>query len=50
MVLKVAPPLTVSSQQIGEFVAAIRDLVDFAHHPGAFWSEAIGLARRAMSA
>jgi ornithine--oxo-acid transaminase len=50
MVLKVAPPLTVSSQQIGEFVGAIRDLVDFAHHPGAFWSEAIGLARRAMSA
>jgi len=50
MVLKVAPPLTVSSEQITEFVAAIRDLVDFADHPGAFWSEAIGLARRAMSA
>jgi ornithine--oxo-acid transaminase len=50
MVLKVAPPLTVSSEQITEFVAAIRDLVDFAHHPGAFWSEAMGLARRAMSA
>jgi ornithine--oxo-acid transaminase len=50
MVLKVAPPLTVSSEQMTEFVAAIRDLVDFAHHPGAFWSEAIGLARRAMSA
>lgn len=50
MVLKVAPPLVITSTQIAEFVSAIHDVVDFAHHPGAFWSEALGLARRAMGA
>jgi len=50
MVLKVAPPLVVSSAQLTGFVAAIRDVVDVAHHPGAFWSEALGLARRAIAA
>jgi ornithine--oxo-acid transaminase len=50
MVLKVAPPLLVTSRQITEFVSAIRDVVKLAHHPGPFWSEALGLARRAISA
>jgi ornithine--oxo-acid transaminase len=50
MVLKVAPPLTVTSSQIAEFVSAIRNVVELAHHPGPFWSEALGLARRAISA
>jgi hypothetical protein len=40
----------ITSTQIAEFVSAIHDVVDFAHHPGAFWSEALGLARRAMGA
>jgi ornithine--oxo-acid transaminase len=48
MVLKAAPPLVVSPAQIAEFVSAIRDVVDLAHHPGSFWSEALGLARRAV--
>jgi ornithine--oxo-acid transaminase len=48
MVLKVAPPLVVTSAQIDEFVSAIHEVVESAHHPGAFWSEALGLARRAM--
>jgi ornithine--oxo-acid transaminase len=48
MVLKVAPPLVVSASQIAEFVSAVRQVVDLAHHPGAFWSEALGLARRAL--
>jgi ornithine--oxo-acid transaminase len=48
MVLKVAPPLVVSASQIVEFVAAVRQVVDLAHHPGPFWSEALGLARRAL--
>jgi ornithine--oxo-acid transaminase len=47
MVLKVAPPLVVSDEQIDAFVAAMRDVV-VAHSPGAFWSEALGLARRAF--
>ena len=49
MVLKVAPPLVVTSSQIAEFVAAVREVVELAHHPGPFWSEALGLARRAIA-
>ena len=48
MVLKVAPPLVVSASQMFEFVSAVRQVVELAHHPGAFWSEALGLARRAV--
>ena len=50
MVLKVAPPLVVTSEQVSEFVSAVHGVVDFAHHTGAFWSEALGLARRALGA
>jgi ornithine--oxo-acid transaminase len=50
MVLKVAPPLMVTSRQIAEFVTAVREVVDAAHRPGPFWSEALGLARRAVAA
>jgi len=50
MVLKVAPPLVITSEQVTEFVSAVHDVVDFAHHPGAFWSEALGLARRGVGA
>jgi ornithine--oxo-acid transaminase len=50
MVLKVAPPLVIQREQVSEFVAAIKELVEFAHRPGPFWSEAMGLARRALSA
>ena len=48
MVLKVAPPLVVTDGQLDAFVGAIRSVVELAHSPGAFWSEAIGLARRAF--
>ena len=48
MVLKVAPPLVVTDAQLDAFVLAIRDVVEIAHSPGAFWSEALGLARRAL--
>jgi ornithine--oxo-acid transaminase len=47
MVLKVAPPLVVSNAQLDAFVEAACDVVELAHSPGAFWSEALGLARRA---
>jgi ornithine--oxo-acid transaminase len=50
MVLKAAPPLVTTPSQIGEFVSAIRDVVELAHHPGAFWSQALGMARRAIAA
>lgn len=48
MVLKVAPPLVVRDDQIDEFVSAIEKVVESAHSSSAFWSEALGLARRAI--
>jgi ornithine--oxo-acid transaminase len=46
MVLKAAPPLMVTREQIDGFVTAIRNVVDDAHSSAAFWSEALGMARR----
>jgi ornithine--oxo-acid transaminase len=48
MVLKVAPPLVVTDDQIEEFVSAIEGVVELAHSSTSFWSEALGLARRAI--
>ena len=50
MVLKVAPPLVVTEDQIGEFVGATREVVELMHSSPSFWSEALGLAKRAVSA
>jgi ornithine--oxo-acid transaminase len=47
MVLKVAPPLVVEETQMDAFVAAVRSVLEFANSP-VFWSEALGLARRAF--
>ncbi len=49
MVLKVAPPLMVSAAQVDQFVAAVREVIELAHSPGSFWTEALGLARRAIA-
>jgi ornithine--oxo-acid transaminase len=49
MVLKVAPPLIVEPEQIEKFVSGIKDVVHLAHHSTEFWSEAIGLAKRAVN-
>jgi ornithine--oxo-acid transaminase len=49
MVLKVAPPLVATDAHLDAFVGAIRDVIELANSPGAFWSEALGLARRAFS-
>ena len=48
MVLKVAPPLVVEYAHLDAFVTAVRTVVELANSPGAFWSEALGLARRAF--
>ncbi len=48
-VLKVAPPLIVSRAQIDKCVAGIRGVVELASSPSVFWSEALGLARRAVN-
>ena len=49
MVLKVAPPLVIQAEQIEKFVSGIREVVHLAHHSTGFWTEAIGLATRAMN-
>jgi ornithine--oxo-acid transaminase len=49
MVLKVAPPLVVSVQQCDEFVDAVSDVVEAVHSSSAFWSDALGLAGRALN-
>lgn len=49
MVLKAAPPLVVSEEQLDRFVTAIRDVVEFADSGPSFWTEALGLARRAVN-
>ena len=49
MVLKVAPPLIVTREQIDTFVDAIKTVVDLAQSPGTFWSEALGLVQRAAN-
>jgi ornithine--oxo-acid transaminase len=48
MVLKVAPPLVVEKSQVDEFVSAVKHVVEIMHTSGAFWSEALGLAKRSI--
>ena len=47
MVLKAAPPLVVSEEQLDAFVEAIRSTVELADSSPSFWTEALNLARRA---
>jgi ornithine--oxo-acid transaminase len=49
MVLKAAPPLVVTTEQIDRFVAGVTAVAELAHTSGSFWSEALGLARRAIN-
>ena len=49
MVLKAAPPLIVTAEQLDEFVRAIRDVVGLAETSPAFWTEALAMARRAVN-
>ncbi|MHB1701863.1 MAG: aspartate aminotransferase family protein [Acidobacteriaceae bacterium] len=50
MVLKVAPPLIVSEKQIARFVDSITGVIASMHSSSAFWSDAIALGKRALSA
>ncbi len=47
MVLKAAPPLMVREDQLDEFVESIRDVMQMAQTSPAFWTEALGMVRRA---
>ena len=49
MVLKAAPPLVVSEAQIVSFVEAVERVVEEVHSSSAFWSDALGLVRRAVN-
>jgi ornithine--oxo-acid transaminase len=50
LVIKVAPPLVVTQQQIDAFVAAMAETFDYIHNSTAFWSDALGLGQRALHA
>jgi ornithine--oxo-acid transaminase len=49
MVLKAAPPLIVTSEQLNEFVEAIGSVVEMAETSPAFWTEALHMVRRAVT-
>jgi hypothetical protein len=39
----------VTRKQVGEFVTAVGGVVELAHSSALFWSEALGMARRAAN-
>jgi ornithine--oxo-acid transaminase len=49
MVLKVAPPLVVEPCQVDYFVEAVERVVGLVHSSHTFWSDALGLAKRAVN-
>ncbi len=49
MVLKVAPPLVIEDKQIDEFIYKVREVIELIHSSTTFWTEALGLARRALT-
>jgi len=49
LVLKAAPPLVVSDEQLDEFVRGLTAVVDVMHRSSGFWTEALGLARRVVN-
>ncbi len=48
LVLKIAPPLVVTSEQLEEYVAALKKVVHLMHSSGSFWTEALGIAGRVI--
>jgi ornithine--oxo-acid transaminase len=49
MVLKVAPPLMVTEEQVDSFVQSITRVVDAVHSSKTFWADALALARRTIN-
>lgn len=49
LVLKAAPPLMVSADQVDTFVSAARDVMEFIHSSGSFWRDALRLAHRTLN-
>ena len=48
LVLKAAPPLTVASEQLDQFVRTIRDIAGLAENSSTFWTGVLRMARRAV--
>ena len=48
MVLKVSPPLMMEDRHLDAFVLAIAQITELMHTFGGFWTEATGLAQRAL--
>lgn len=49
LVLKVAPPLVVNREQVDTFVRAVEAVVRLVHTSNLFWTDALGMARRAIN-
>jgi ornithine--oxo-acid transaminase len=49
LVLKVAPPLVVTDEQLDEFATKVAEVVEQVHTSTTFWSGALRLARRVMN-
>ncbi len=49
MVLKSAPPLIVSEEQLQQFVAAVARVMTDVHESATFWTDALMLARRTVN-
>ena len=49
MVLKAAPPLVATSEQIQHFVRSVRSVVELMHSSTAFWSDALALVSRVVN-
>jgi ornithine--oxo-acid transaminase len=48
MVLKVAPPLVVTEDQLAQYLDAIESTFETVHSSTTFWSDALALAQRAV--
>jgi ornithine--oxo-acid transaminase len=48
MVLKVAPPLVITKEQLERFVTAVEEVIHEMHTSMNFWTESLTLARRAI--
>jgi ornithine--oxo-acid transaminase len=48
MVLKVAPPLVITEDQIDQYLDAIEATLETVHSSASFWSDALSLAQRAV--
>lgn len=49
MVLKAAPPLTATADDIDQFLQSFASMMKSIHHSTTFWTEALNIARRAVN-